>query len=346
MAGESRSETIKHYIIDNVRAHPRDIARLVANQFGITRQAVNRHVKALLEEGILRAEGNTKNRSYKLAARSVQERLTIAENSDEDVVWTQLVGPLASSLPDNIRRICQFGFTEMLNNVIDHSEGHTVWVDASVDPKMVELTISDDGVGIFEKIKTALGVEDHRQSILELSKGKLTTDPTHHTGEGIFFTSRMFDSFLIRSHGLMFAHHERIGEWLVEIDPRKEPGTWVMMQIATDSQRTTKEVFDQFAEPEADDYSFSKTHVPLRLAVNGIDQLVSRSQAKRVLQRFDRFREVMLDFSGVDTIGQAFADEIFRVFANQNPGINIVWVNTNQQIEQMIRRARSAQNGP
>jgi RNA polymerase sigma-70 factor (ECF subfamily) len=36
---------------------------------------------------------------------------------------------------------------------------------------------------------------DERHAILELSKDQLTTDPARHTGDGIFFTSRMFDSF-------------------------------------------------------------------------------------------------------------------------------------------------------
>ena len=39
------------------------------------------------------------------------------------------------------------------------------------------------------------------------------------------------------------------------------------------------------------------------------DFLVARSQAKRLLERFDRFEEVVLDFDGVRQVGQGFADE-------------------------------------
>jgi anti-sigma regulatory factor (Ser/Thr protein kinase)/DNA-binding transcriptional ArsR family regulator len=341
---KSGSGAIRAYIVDNVRDHPREIARLASEQFGITRQAVNRHLQALRGQGILTAEGQTKSRSYKLAARSVAQLLEIPETKEEDRVWDQFVVPLASSLPANVRSICQYGFTEILNNAIEHSEGQKVFIRASIDAKRVELIINDDGIGIFEKIKARFGLEDHRHAILELSKGKLTTDPAHHSGEGIFFASRMFDSFVIRTRGLMLAHHERLGDWQVEVAAVEGPGTWVMMQIATDSLRTTKGVFDQFADPEAHDYSFSRTHVPIRLAAFGEDLLVSRSQARRVLQRFDRFREVILDFSGVDSVGQAFADEIFRVFSQQNPGITIHWANANHQISQMIQRAHSARN--
>ncbi|HSI24132.1 MAG TPA: STAS-like domain-containing protein, partial [Methylotenera sp.] len=54
----------------------------------------------------------------------------------------------------------------------------------------------------------------------------------------------------------------------------------------------------------------------------------------------DRFKIVILDFKGVESIGQAFADEIFRVFANQHPEISLVEDNANQEVKKMISRAR------
>jgi len=36
------------------------------------------------------------------------------------------------------------------------------------------------------------------------------------------------------------------------------------------------------------------------------------------------FKVVMLDFTNVRRLDQAFADEIFRVFANEHPGIELV----------------------
>src|SRR5271156_6270298 len=74
----------------------------------------------------------------------------------------------------------------------------------------------------------------------------------------------------------------------------------------------------------------------------GHDRLVSRSQARRVLARFDRFREVLLDFSGVEFIGQAFADEIFRVFATAHPEIKLIAIQANEPVDRMIRRALAA----
>jgi len=84
---------------------------------------------------------------------------------------------------------------------------------------------------------------------------------------------------------------------------------------------------------------FTITHVPVGLARYGDENLVSRSQAKRLMARVEKFREVVLDFSGVNTIGQAFADEIFRVFQQLHPDVKLRWFNANAEVEAMVKRA-------
>ena len=114
-------------------------------------------------------------------------RLALSDRLAEDEVWNEhFDGPL-SWLPNNVQRICNYGFTEILNNAIDHSEGSSVLCWANYEENRIVLAVSDDGIGIFEKLKEYFGLEDHRHAILELCKGKLTTDETNHTGEGIFF---------------------------------------------------------------------------------------------------------------------------------------------------------------
>ena len=148
----------------------------------------------------------------------------------------------------------------------------------------------------------------------------------------------MFDAFRIESGALAFDHDVDYDEDLLRDADEVEGGTRVLMQIATDSPRIAREVIDQYSSgPE--DYSFARTVVPVRLAKVGDENLVSRSQAKRLLQRVDRFRCVVLDFHDVASIGQAFADEIFRVFANEHPEVELVAVHALPEVQQMIRRA-------
>ncbi|MCU7816019.1 MAG: STAS-like domain-containing protein [Candidatus Thiodiazotropha sp. (ex Rostrolucina anterorostrata)] len=189
---------------------------------------------------------------------------------------------------------------------------------------------------MFRRIARLLEPPDQRESLLELSKGKLTTDPDNHTGEGIFFSSRVFDYFFIESGDLCFTHHNDV---LLHRDT-DHSGTRVYMEIATNSNRDLGQVFDEFTGGP-DNYGFERTIVPVRLALYEGESLVSRSQAKRILNRVERFRSVILDFEGVDKIGQAFADEVFRVFTNRHPEIELIDVNTTPRVKYMIARAKA-----
>jgi hypothetical protein len=266
--------------------------------------------------------------------------LSIADRPEEHIVWQREVESYLWVARSNVRGICEHGFTEMLNNAVDHSSGSTVTYIAEHKDRTLIFSIRDDGIGIFEKIKSHLGLEDYRQAMLELAKGKLTTDKSRHSGEGIFFTSRMFDRFFIWSNGIGFSHDAGQDDWLIEDEAFDGPGTRVVMIIAVDSGRTAREVFDMFSDIDSGDFSFSKTHVPLKLAKYGTGGLVSRSEAKRVLARFDGFKEVLLDFAGIESIGQAFADEIFRVFKSSHPDIDVIAIRANERVQNMIDRAR------
>ena len=232
-----------------------------------------------------------------------------------------------------------YGFQEMLNNAIDHSSGGKVIVDVERTTTSTEMSIVDDGYGIFKKIKDSLGLEDERHAVFELSKGKLTTDPDNHTGEGIFFTSRMFDRFTITSGSVHFAHRSPGEEYWVLENDEHVTGTWIRMKLSNDARRTPQEVFDAFTGD--DEYGFNKTVVPVDLARYGDDALISRSQARRVLARLDRFNTVLLNFKNVDQVGQGFADEVFRVFSRNHPGIELIPINSNRTVMSMIRRAQT-----
>ena len=336
----ARGEDIRRFIVDNVEKHSADISKVTAQRFRITRQAVNKHLQKLTAEGCLSESGQTRSRLYKLAPLSVWERsYSIATGLAEDVVWMDDIRPALGQLPDNVMHIWQHGFTEMFNNAIDHSAGTSIHVEIRKTAASTEMALFDDGVGIFRKIQAAMGLLDERHAILELSKGKLTTDPRNHSGEGIFFTSRMFDSFRILSGGAFFSHeHGATEDWLLE-NEHSAKGTSVFMGLHNHTSRTTKKVFDAFVS--GDDYDFSKTIVPVKLALYGNDKLISRSQAKRVLARVELFKTVVFDFREVDTIGQAFADEIFRVFANQHPEIELIPMHANAEVKRMIKRGKS-----
>jgi anti-sigma regulatory factor (Ser/Thr protein kinase) len=337
----ARGENIRRFILENVEKHPGDVSKKAAEHFKITRQAVSKHLKRLVSENALTQSGQTRKRTYKLAPilewRHVYQ---ISPQLEEHVLWEKDISPILGSQPENIVDIWHYGFTEIINNARDHSGGTEIIIRIAKTAINTEMYISDNGVGIFKKIQQALNLSDERYAILELSKGKLTTDPERHTGEGIFFTSRMFDTFGIGSGQVYFGHaFGKEEDWILNDVTFKGGGTIVLMRLSNHTARTVKKIFDQYTS--AEDYGFNKTVVPVRLAQYGTDKLISRSQAKRVLARVELFKVVVLDFTGVPTIGQAFADEIFRVFAKEHPGIELHTIHTNSEVKRMIERAKS-----
>jgi len=335
----SRGEDIRRFILEHVEKHPADISKKAAEKYGITRQAVNKHLQRLTKEKSLVETGATRNRTYKLAPLVEWRKAYPIEGLQEDVVWRADIQAELGNMPDNVMGIWQFGFTEMFNNALDHSGCTHITVFFKKTAATTEIMIHDNGVGIFRKIQRALNLLDERHAILELAKGKLTTDPQNHTGEGIFFTSRMFDAFDILSGGVYFSHEfgdEK--DWILERDLEQD-GTLVWMKLHNHTARTTKKIFDQFAGEE--DYGFTKTVVPVKLARYGNENLVSRSQAKRLLARVELFKTVLFDFKGVTEVGQAFADEIFRVFAQRHPEISLMPINASTAITRMVERAKS-----
>jgi anti-sigma regulatory factor (Ser/Thr protein kinase) len=261
---------------------------------------------------------------------------------EEDRVWCATVLPLLDGLPANSIDIWQYCVTEMVNNAIDHSEGSRLIVVVRRRPSNTRVRVLDDGVGIFTKIKAAFNLEDETQAILELSKGKLTTDPDRHSGQGIFFTSRMLDEFSILSRGAYFSHKAtRRVDWILP-DDDPNTSTMVNMELDDNTERTLKDVFDQYSS--GDNYDFSKTVVPLRLARFGDEKLISRSQAKRALARVERFKAVVFDFAGIEMIGQAFADEVFRVWARAHEDVVCTVIDANPTVRKTIAAVGPATN--
>ena len=109
------------------------------------------------------------------------------------------------------------------------------------------------------------------------------------------------------------------------------------MKLENETTRTIKEVFDMFADVDG---GFTKTNIPLKNIYD--TNPVSRSQAKRLCNRFDRFEEVELDFKEVESIGQGFAHEVFVVFQNAHPGVRIVPTNMSEKVEKMIYHVRES----
>jgi hypothetical protein len=75
------------------------------------------------------------------------------------------------------------------------------------------------------------------------------------------------------------------------------------------------DVFRAYTDPEA--LRFTRTRTTIKLSNLGT-MLISRSEARRVVQRLTEFTHAVLDFSGVEVVGQLRRS--VRVFAPA-PGV-------------------------
>jgi excisionase family DNA binding protein len=253
----------------------------------------------------------------------------------EDRVWRDLIHDLdhASQPLTPAMHIMRYAFTEMLNNAIDHSGGTHVQIEWWEVPDNLAFEIRDNGQGIFSHLRDGLALEDHFAAIQELSKGRTTTSPHEHTGEGIFFTSKAVDIFEIAGNGWRWTIDNLRGDQAVGADPAR-PGTTVSCEIDPATTRHLDQVFDAFTD---EDHSFSRSRVRVKLFELGV-QFVSRSEAKRLLRGLERFREVEADFEGVLEVGQGFVDELVRVWPSQHPDTRITPTHMNRAVDAMVRR--------
>lgn len=262
----------------------------------------------------------------------VEHRFSTDTVKDESRVWAQWIAPQLQ-LPRNVFGICQYGFTEMLNNVIDHSRGRSVRICCTQDDGQTVLEVEDDGVGVFASLRQHFGFDSDIHALINLVKGKLTVAPQAHSGEGLFFSARMFDQFVMTSGELEASFEAGAGQCQVRAVPAHE-GTHIRMVIANDSPRTAQGVFAQFTDP--DELTFCKTKFFVSLATFE-GELISRSQAKRVVTGFERFSQVELDFGGVDQVGQGFADELVRVWPLAHPDTRLKILNAGEAVMKMLR---------
>ena len=237
----NRGKKVRRFIVRHVEAHPADIASVTADEFKLEPQSVRKHLRELSSQNILVVDGKTRDRIYRLKTTDWAKTYPITTGLGEDAAWND-AAPVVGQLPENVLSIWNTGFTEMFNNAIDHSAGTEIAVEIRKSAINTEMEIRDDGIGIFKKIQAAANLPDERQAILELSKGKFTTDRTKHSGEGIFFTSKMFDAFDILSGGLSFTGTR---------PPTGSAGTTVWMKLDNESSRVAADVYNAFSVEDA-----------------------------------------------------------------------------------------------
>jgi len=341
-----KRESMKRYMLEKIRMNDEKYIAKTVENFGISVTSVKRYLKECLSDGILKNSDDSVT-GYCLTETEADFSYIRDENKSEDKIYYADILPALNHISAESKNIWAYAFMEMMNNALEHSNAGQIWCHLRQDYLYTEISIMDDGIGIFNKIQRELtertGQEaDYHDAISELYKGKFTTNPASHSGEGIFFTSKVMRTFAIWSEDAIFSSGCYEKDRFVQSHLIKyytmlnKIGTMVVMRLENHTRRKLREVFDLYATVED---GLVNTRIPIK-EVCPHGEPIARSQARRLLYRLEKFKKVEFDFMDIEFMGQGFADEVFRVFQKEHPDIELLPVNANEDILRMVKHVR------
>ena len=334
---------IRKLILKKLRATGQVTSAELVKATGFSRAYINRFLKQLTGEGKISLVGKANLAKY-VSPKSKKSKPAslhkILKNYalNEDLVLDEIKNTtsLFENLSGNAASALSYAFTEMLNNAIEHSGSKTLKLKIAKTATAANFEIRDFGVGVFKKVAKKFRLKTETEAINHLLKGKQTTAPAAHSGEGIFFTSKAADIFILESFDKKLVI-DNVSEDVFVKNIKPLIGTRVTFEKRLKSKINLDKIFKEYA---GNNFEFSKTKVLIRLGT--IDKnFLSRSQARRIIFGLDKFKTIILDFKGVESISQSFADEIFRVWQNSHTNITVKFQNANDNSLLMIKRAQA-----
>lgn len=312
-----------------------------------TRQHISRVIGGMVKDGIILKTGSTAKSRYFLPGKGDDRMSTHSrfsrEGLEEHEIYNKMVenNGFLHGTEENISSILFYVFTEMLNNAIEHSESKYIEISMTREQNTLSFIVEDYGIGVFRNVMKKRHLKSEIEAMQDLVKGKTTTQPHSHSGEGIFFTSKIVELFVLESFGYRLRADNKIHDYFFESQSDKKRGTKVTCTINLKTKMHLNDIFGQFVT-DIGEVGFDKTKIKVHLFTIGTTY-ISRSQARRILSGLEKFKTIILDFDKVTTVGQAFADEVFRVFREQHPEIDVQAINMIEPVKFMIDRSLNHQ---
>lgn len=347
---EKKRAEIEKYLYRKIAADDPEVVAKTMDSFGVSVTSVKRYLAKALESGILRKDADCAG-GFCLVEQEEETQVALGDGApDEDKLYEAILREQFSGCSAAAGKIWQYVCAEMLNNAIEHSDGKNLRIIVRKNALYSTVLIIDDGVGVFRTLCDYMKGHgwqdpDEDDALVELCKGKITCDASRHSGEGIFFSSKAVDTFAIWSGAKVFRNGAvgvssiQENHLLAYAAALRGQGTVVMMTLENETQRKLSEVFAMYADVEE---GFICTRIPVKEAcISG--EPVARSQARRICNRLEEFREVILDFDGIEIMGQGFADELFRVYARACPQVILRPIHMTADVARMIKHVSRGQ---
>ncbi len=226
-----QTESIREFILDCVADGPKSVARNVAQAYGISRQAANRHLDTLVESGLLEEAGATRSREYRLRRMSLLNReLRVTPVLNADRLWDDHIAPVLDHDRAAIRDLCRGAFGELVRNAIAHAQAHWINVSFEMTARSIEVSVVDDGRGIFNRLAERIGVSGARQAA-EVMVRQANRPSEGFPASRLLQLGRSFESFVIASDGASLSYYAAVDSWSLTDTESPTTGTQVSMRL-------------------------------------------------------------------------------------------------------------------
>lgn len=235
----SRTRLIHDFILDRVSGDGAGVAGEVAQAYGISRQAANRHLDELVGHGVLVEGGSTRAKYYELRRTSgLTREFRITPVLNPDRVWDDHIAEIVAEERDAIRSLCRGAFAELVQNAASHERASWLSLSFSTTARHIDLSVSDDGKGTFATLGETLGVNGPREAAEELAR-RARTCAVDHPAVRLLLLARNFEAFAIRSSGIELRFDPGSNTWSVR-DADAALGTTITLRCRRESRGTSR----------------------------------------------------------------------------------------------------------
>ena len=121
---EEKKKAIISYILEKISQGTRNVSSIVADALSISTNTVHNYLNDLQDSGVIR---KIKRGEYELITERSEYtfKRSAGELISDTVAYDVCLNPIADRLNENTRHIWEYALSEMVNNVIDHSDGNS-----------------------------------------------------------------------------------------------------------------------------------------------------------------------------------------------------------------------------
>ncbi|MES2072266.1 MAG: hypothetical protein V4488_18055 [Pseudomonadota bacterium] len=213
-----------------VVAHPAKLMQALAAHFGVGRTAAATLIARLVEDGYLLRSGAANSPVFAAGKRRLLVDSYSLPVADPKAMWEQEFAPFLH-LSDEVAAAARVGFVSVVHNANRHARASGLYVVVEQSARQLEISLSDNGVGIFQKIAQKIKSKDLGLAVAALAAGQAANAVKRRATADILSLAAAFDELTVEANGLRFPAPKKKKNAALE-DEMAVPGTSVFMKLA------------------------------------------------------------------------------------------------------------------